>query len=108
MEEGKVMAKRRDFTVHTSFPTDIEKHYVNILTPAQRLTALVEAGRKHQDQLLKQEETMKRISDNITRVNQETLTRLPKGYPNATIENVAIYDRALTPKDVEKKVKEEE
>jgi len=84
------MPKRKDFTVHTSVPTEVEKHYVNILTPAQRLTALVEAGRKYQEQLLKQEET------------------LTKCYPNATIENVAIYDRALTPKDVENKVKEEE
>jgi len=99
------MPKRKDFTVHTSVPTEVEKHYVNILTPAQRLTALVEAGRKHHEQIISQEETMKRISDNITRVNQETLT---KGYPNATIKNVAIYDRALTPKDVENKVKEEE
>ena len=46
------MAKRRDFTIHISYPTDIEKHYINLLTLAQRLTALVEAGRKHQHQLL--------------------------------------------------------
>ena len=46
------MPKRKDFTVHTSVPTDIEKHYINLLTPAQRLTALVEAGRKHHEQLV--------------------------------------------------------
>ena len=54
MEEGKVMPKRKDFTVHTSYPTDIEKHYVNILTPAQRLAALVEAGRKQRGADMKQ------------------------------------------------------
>jgi len=46
------MPKRKDFTVHTSVPTEVERHYINILTPAQRLTALVEAGRKHHEQLV--------------------------------------------------------
>jgi len=43
---------RKDFTIHTSYPTDIEKHYINLLTPAQRLAVLVEAGRKHHEQLV--------------------------------------------------------
>ena len=57
-----MLKKRRDFTVHISVPTEVERHYINILTPAQRLASLVEAGRKHQDQLLKEErKIMKRI-----------------------------------------------